>query len=81
MKSNFSKIDENIADAPYRVNRKALGPGGSGQPAAPRQAPRDKLGTGGTGRQKVSCKMVLTLAVGCGTLLGVFAELPNCGYL
>jgi hypothetical protein len=23
MKSNFSKIDENIADAPYRVNRKA----------------------------------------------------------
>jgi hypothetical protein len=23
-------------------------------------------------------KMVLTLAVGCGTLLGVFADLANC---
>jgi len=37
MKSNFSKIDENIADAPYRVNRKALGPGGSWQPVAGRK--------------------------------------------
>jgi hypothetical protein len=31
--------------------------------------------------RNVKCKMVLTLAVGCGTLVGVFAELPNCGYL
>jgi hypothetical protein len=39
MKSNFSKIDENIADGPYGVNRKALGPGGSRQPAAGRECP------------------------------------------
>ncbi len=43
MKSKFSKIDENIADAPYRVNRKALRTGGNWQPAAPRQAPRDSV--------------------------------------
>jgi hypothetical protein len=37
IKSNFSKIDENIADAPYGVNRKAPGTGGSWQPAAGRK--------------------------------------------
>ena len=73
MKSDFSKIDENIADAPYGVNRKAPGSGCSWQP-------RDKLGTGQQQAESVMQK-VLTLAVGCGTLLGVFAEFPNCGYL
>jgi hypothetical protein len=73
IKSNFSKIDENIADAPYGVNRKAPGSDGSWQPAAPRQA-RDRQAEG-------VMQKVLTLAVGCGTLLEVFAELPNCGYL
>jgi len=77
MKSNFSKIDENIADAPYRVNRKALGPGGSGQPAAPRQAPRDKLGTGGTGRQKVSCKYGLDLGCWLWHFVGSFCRIAK----
>jgi hypothetical protein len=73
MKSDFSKIDENIADAPYGVNSKAPRSGGSWQPAAPRQA-RDR-------QAESVMQKVLTLAVGCGTLLGVFAKLPNCGYL
>ena len=43
--------------------------------------PQDQVAAGSQQQAESVMQKVLTLAVGCGTLLGVFAELPNCGYL
>ncbi|MCG6945441.1 MAG: hypothetical protein LJE87_08845 [Deltaproteobacteria bacterium] len=43
--------------------------------------PQDLVAAGGQQPAESVMQKVLTLAVGCGTLLEVFAESPNCGYL
>ena len=43
--------------------------------------PQDQVAAGSQQQAESVMQKVLTLAVGCGTLLGVFSELSTCGYL